>query len=232
MQPYFFPYLGYFQLINLTEKWIVFDDVNYIKRGWMNRNRVLKPERQDWQYLRFPVEKFSRGTKIKDIKIKNNENWKSKIIRQLEHYEDVAPYYNETINVIKGAFNTDTESLTKLNSRCLEKVCDFLKIEFSYSISSQNNYDYSDVDNSDEWALEISKQENADMYINPIGGKDFFEPRKYRDNDIEIKFLKIGDIKYSQKNSEFISNLSIIDVMMFNSRKEIKDMLNNYRLKN
>lgn len=230
MQPYFFPYLGYFQLINLTDKWIVFDDVNYIKRGWMNRNRVLKPERKDWQYIRFPVKKFKRGTKIKDIEIKNDLKWKDKIFRQLEHYKNIAPYYANTIKIVENSLEIETKSLTKLNSHILKTVCDYLEIDFNYSISSNENYDYSQVEDADEWALEISKQEKANKYINPIGGKDFFDPKKYKKNNIDINFLEIENVRYSQKNNEFISNLSIIDILMFNSKKETKNMLTNYKL--
>ena len=100
MQPYFFPYLGYFDIINSVDKWVVFDNAQYIRRGWIHRNRILHP-RKGWQYIVVPIKKHSHKTVIKDIMIDNEQNWKRKIIRKLQHYKKKAPYFDETIAFVE-----------------------------------------------------------------------------------------------------------------------------------
>ena len=103
MQPYFFPYSGYFSLIKATETFILLDEVQFIRHGWIERNRILKPN-EGWQYIHCPIEKHSRETRIRDIEIRNQENWKNKILAQLIHYKKKAPYYNEVISLLETIF--------------------------------------------------------------------------------------------------------------------------------
>ncbi|WP_343347623.1 WbqC family protein [Terrisporobacter petrolearius] len=229
MQPYFFPYLGYFQLINYVDKWIFFDDVQYIRRGWINRNRILHPK-EGWQYVILPVRKHIRSDFIKDIKINNSENWREKLLGQLGHYKKIAPYYNETIEIINKVIYLNTESITELNVYIIKAICEYLDIQFEYEISSNCNFDYSNVNDSGEWALRISEQIGATEYINPPGGIELFDIRKFDNSNIRLKFLKMNKISYYQKRKNFEEGLSIIDVMMFNSKEQIKEMLKLYEV--
>jgi hypothetical protein len=229
MQPYFFPYIGYFSLIKNTERFILFDVVQFIRHGWIERNRILKPD-NGWQYISVPLHKYELTTLIKDTKINNTEDWKSKIFRQLEHYKKRSPFYKETIQVIEQSFKFTTDSITELSAVTLKNVCDYLTIPFNYEIFSKMNLDIEPVNAPDEWALNICKALNVDEYWNPVGGLDFFDRKKYTDAKIKLVFQKVNVIPYSQRRGvdNIEQGLSIIDVMMFNSPEEINKMLDDY----
>lgn len=230
MQPYFFPYVGHFALINQTDKWIVFDEVQYIERGWMNRNRIIHPTKPEATYINVPLEKHTQKTIIKDILINENEDFKDKIKAQLTaSYKKRAPYFKETMKVVEDVFNFQGRSLTKLNTHGLQVVCAYLGITFDYQIFSEMELDMDEVNDAGDWALNISKAMNADIYINPISGKALFSECKFKEAGIKLEFLEPILSEYSQKKSCFLSGLSIIDVMMFNSIDEIKIMLDNFK---
>ena len=225
MQPYFFPYLGYFALIKHTDQWIVFDTPQFIRHGWIERNRILKPG-EGWQYIMVPLEKHSRETAIKDIRIKQSIDWRRKILAQLEHYKRKAPYYSIVIKLIKQTIYLDTNSIVELDVNALSIICEYLNIKFSYKIFSESDIKINNVNAPDEWALEISKAYSAKEYYNPPGGEEFFDKRKYKRSKIELKFLKLSSQEYNQQCNIFEPGLSIIDVMMFNSADEINHILN------
>jgi len=230
MQPYFFPYLGYFSLIKHTERFIFLDCVQFIRHGWITRNRILKPG-SGWQYILVPLVKQSRDTKIRDIRIKNALDWRNTIFRQLEHYKRKAPFYRDTIEVLKVAFNIETESIVRLNAHALKTVCGYIGVGLNLDIFSEMYLSIGDVKVPDEWALSICKAlGNVDEYWNPEGGLEFFDRSKYDKFGIDIKFLKMNSQKYSQNRPEFEADLSIVDVMMFNKPEKINKMLDDYRL--
>lgn len=226
MQPYFFPYIGYFSLIKHTDKWIILDEVQYIRHGWIERNRILKPN-DGWQYIKVPLEKHSRDTKIKDIKIRNNEDWKNKILRQLEHYKK-APYYFQTIELIKKIFVFETDSIVKLNVEIMKTICNYLSIDFNVEIFSTMDIEVKPVNHPGEWALNISKSLNASEYANPIGGKEIFINEEFEKAGIDIVFLENNLSPYNQLREGFEPGLSIIDVIMFNDINEINTMIDDF----
>jgi len=138
MQPYFFPYMGYLALIKHSDYFVVFDTPQFIRHGWIERNRILKPN-EGWQYIQVPLEKHSRNTTIKDITIKNKSDWRKKIIAQLEHYKKKAPFYNETMNLVIQTLELDTNSITRLDIYALENIFDYLNIDFKYNVKSKQN---------------------------------------------------------------------------------------------
>ncbi len=229
MQPYFFPYLGYLALIKHTDHFVVFDTPQFIRHGWIERNRILKHQ-EGWQYIKVPLEKHKRETAIKDVRIKNTADWKRKIIAQLNHYKKKANYYREVMDLLEEVFNFETDSIVKLDVFALEKVLEYLRIDFKYSIFSEMNLKVKKPQSPDEWALNITKAMEADEYINLPGGKDFFDKNKYEKEGIALKFLNINLTEYDQKRKLFEPGLSIIDVMMFNSPQNINNMLDNYEL--
>ncbi|MFP4024597.1 MAG: WbqC family protein [Thiohalospira sp.] len=229
MQPYFFPYLGYLALIKHTDHFVVFDTPQFIRHGWIERNRILKHQ-EGWQYIKVPLEKHKRETAIKDVRIKNTADWKRKIIAQLNHYKKKANYYREVMDLLEEVFNFETDSIVKLDVFALEKVLEYLRIDFKYSIFSEMNLKVKKPQSPDEWALNITKAMEADEYINLPGGKDFFDKNKYEKEGIALKFLNINLPEYDQKRKLFEPGLSIIDVMMFNSPQNINNMLDNYEL--
>ncbi len=229
MQPYFFPYLGYFQLIHAVDRFILFDDVQYIRHGWINRNRILKPAEGN-QYIVLPIAEHNRDTKIKDIVAKDGNDWKDKIIRQTEHYKKRAPHYAAVQDLLQRCFDLTDTNVTRLNGYYLKLVCDYIGIDFKIEISSEMNYDYTGVNDAGEWALRISEQIGATTYINPPGGVDLFDPAKFRNSNIELQFIHPQLTPYSQKRDTFEAGMSIIDVLMFNAPDIVQAMLKDYTL--
>ena len=231
MQPYFMPYLGYFSLIKNTDEFILFDTVQFIRHGWIERNRILKPN-GGWQYFQVPIIKENgRETVIKNVRINNSENWKSKILAQLQHYKKKAPYYKVVIELLSDVFNSDYSDIVSLNKVSLERICKYLGIDREIIVFSEMCLDIAPVTAPDEWALNICKaMGEVDEYWNPVGGLSFFDKSKYYNAGINIYFQEMVLTPYRQLGDEFESGMSIIDVMMFNSPESINEMLDNFKL--
>lgn len=227
-QPYFFPYLGYFGLIRHTDEWIVFDTAQYIFQGWIERNRILKQE-LGWQYIRVPLKNHSRRCMIKEIRVENEIDWRRVIFSKLSVYKKIAPFYKETIGVVEKVLSRKVTGITELNCNATLEVCKYLEIDWNFSLLSEMNLKIDEVKSSDEWALNICKSlRNVTEYWNLPGGSSFYDKEKYIINNIEIKFYNQILNLYNQRREPFESGLSIIDVMMFNSKDEINRQLDNY----
>lgn len=229
MQPYFFPYLGYFDLINRTDKWVVFDIVQYQNKSWMSRNRVHHPN-NGWQYISAPVEKHSRSTLIKDIHIKDAEDIKKKLIGQLEHYKNRAPYYENVCQIIMNVFDSaQGGSLIDLNIKTILAICDYLDIAIDYSICSEMDLEIPKINYPGQWALEIATALNAKEYINPPNGKNIFRIDEFQQRNIKLTFTSLINFKYNCEPYEEIEHLSVIDLIMFCSPKKIKQYLDDLK---
>jgi len=224
MQPYFFPYLGYYSLIRHTDRFILFDDVQFIRHGWIERNRILKPA-EGWQYVAAPLEKFEFGTRIAEVRVRNAENWKEKLLRQLEHYRKKSPYYHQAIDVVVKAIGIDTDSITELNKNILVETCQYIGIDLEIDVFSKMGLVMDEVTHAGEWALNITKALGGTEYINPTGGVDIFRPEQFAAAQIKLKFLGNNLSPYSQRRAVFEPGLSIIDVMMFKDPVQIRDLL-------
>jgi hypothetical protein len=230
MQPYFFPYLGYYSLLKHTNRFILFDTVQFIRHGWIERNRVLK-QNEGWLYIQVPLNRHSRDTKIRDVTINNELPWKTRIIDQLKPYKKKAPYYAPTIDVIDSVFSNHYDSITHLNEDILTATSKYLNIECRIDVFSRLAIPIEEVKAPDEWALNICKGlKNVNEYWNPIGGKTFFDKTKYDKENIKLRFQKPKLQNYDQRIELFEPGLSIIDVMMFNSVADINMMLDNFEL--
>lgn len=227
MQPYFFPYIGYFQLINAVDTFVLFDDAQHMRHGWINRNRILKPN-ASWQYILVPLKKYPHKELIKNVQIQLNSKWKELIIGQLEHYKKKARYFEETNELIREIlFSQNEQNIAMINFSILKKLSEYLGMNTKIIVSSEQNFDYENVSNSGEWALRIAEQMSADEYINPLDGKDLFNPEKFLSSNIRLSFLECDKIEYNQVN-EFEPNLSIIDVLMFNGKAGVQSLLSHY----
>ena len=226
-QPYFFPYIGYFSLIKHVDQFILFDTPQFIRHGWIERNRILKPGGGDI-YISVPLVKHSQKTAIKDIRINNDIGWKEKILAQLVHYKK-APYYETVIGIVKQIFQDDFMDIVTLNKTALETVCSYLCINTRIKVLSDMALNIAQVNAPDEWALNICKAvPGVDEYWNAPGGKSFFDVRKYEAANIDIKFQKVIITEYRQGKNDFSGGLSIIDVMMYNSPQRINQMLDEF----
>lgn len=228
MQPYFFPYLGYFSLIAATDQFVVFDPVQTIRHGWINRNRILKPGGAEPQYINVPLAKHSRETLIQNIKIANQVDWKSRILGQIQHYRKRAPYFFQTKQILEECFSLETDSVVDLNVHCLATVCRSLDLEFNVLRYAEIENEIEPVNHPGEWALHISSALHATAYVNPIGGRDIFQPAQFQERGMSLMFLDPSLTPYPQRNPNFVPGLSIIDVLMFNSPEETVRQINDY----
>lgn len=226
MQPYFFPYLGYYSLINQSDQFILFDTPQFIRHGWIERNRILKPDGEP-HYIKMPLQKHSRDTPINQIIVNNNLPWKDKILAQLVMYKKKAKYYYQVRKLVEQLFEFESDSVVDWNFHILRGTCDYLEINTPINIFSKMNLEIGEVSAPDEWALEICKTIGSDKYINLPGGKEFFDVKKYQKSNIHLDFLNPLEFDYDQKTKEFVPNLSIIDVMMFNGKGSIKKVIDN-----
>jgi len=230
MQPYFFPYLGYFSLIKYTDQFILLDVVQFIRHGWIERNRILKSGQEGWNYIRISLIRHEREATIKDILIREDENWRELIFRQLEHYKKKAPFYEKTIDFLQGCFKVTFVSIAELDAFLLEQVCQYLGISKKITLFSKMNLNIEEVKEPDDWALNICIALHATEYINPAGGMEIFDKNKYSKKNVTIKFLKNKLIPYNQFRIKFESGLSIIDALMFNSPESVNQMLDEIQL--
>ena len=225
MQPYFMPYLGYFQLINAVDEFILFDTPQYIRHGWIERNRILKLNGESL-YIKVPLQKHKREASINSILINNRVDWKAKILAQLVHYKKKAPNYNRVVELLEDILKEEFKTIVELNYCSLIKLCAYMDISTPIKIWSEMDVEIGNVNAPDEWALNICRRINAKMYYNLPGGKAFFNKKKYTDAGIGLKFLDVKLRDYKQFNNDFVSGLSIIDILMFCDHGLISKMLN------
>ncbi len=230
MQPYFFPYIGYFQLINATDKFVFFDTPQYERRGWMNRNRIINPD-GDFTYISVPVKKAPQRTPINEMLINNDQqDWKEKILLQLEVYKKRAPYYKETCDFVERVLAEAGVSLVDINVASVVRSCEYIGMGIDWEVYSKMDLEVRSDCEPDEWALEITKAMSANHYINAPGGQSFFDKSKYDAAGIKLEFIQPELTPYVQRVGRFVPGLSIIDVMMYNTPEEIRQMMEKYTL--
>lgn len=227
MQPYIFPYIGYFQLINAVDKFVFYDDVNFIKRGWINRNRILLNGKE--ALVTIPLIKASQNKIISEIDLFDNEKMKENLISKIENAYKKAPYYDEVINLIRKIINADILNIGNYAANSIIAVTNYLEINTKFYYSSIQSPESKGIDKADR-LIYICKNLGADQYINTIGGQKLYDKKYFDNNQIDLCFIKTLDIEYKQFNHPFIPFLSIIDVLMFNSKENTKIILANYQL--
>ena len=222
-QPYLFPYLGYWQLINLADIYVIADNMQYIKKGYINRNYILsngKPHR-----FTLEVRGVHLGTPINEVNVGNNTK---KILKTIFHAYTKAPYFNEVYPMIEEILLNNEKNLAKYVGYSIEKIADYLDMNTKFIYESGLEVDYSQ--GAQSGIINICKMLNANQYINAIGGQELYKKEDFEKESIVLNFLKMEEIEYKQFNDAFIPNLSIVDVMMFNGKDEIKNMLESYKL--
>jgi hypothetical protein len=227
MQPYFFPYIGYFQLINAVDEFVIYDNIEFTKKGWINRNRILVngtdaiislPLKKDSDYLHVS-ERFLADT------------WgmeRNKMLNRIKESYRKAPFFKETYPLLEKCVMYDDRNLFNFILHSVQTIMQYLniytKLVVSSSIPIENQLKGVDK------VMAICKQRGADIYINPIGGLELYDKECFDKNGLKLQFLKANNITYTQFNNEFIPFLSIIDVLMFNNKEELKSNLNSFSL--
>jgi len=220
MQPYFFPYIGYFQLIDLVDEFVIYDNIQYTKKGWINRNRILQNGKDTLFSL--PLKKGSDYLDIKDREISESFSY-TKLISKIENTYRNAPCFSDVLPLIKKIVAYESNNLFKFLYNSIELTCHYLKIDTPIKKSSDISINHNAK--SQNKVINICIEEKADIYINPIGGVDLYSKNVFLERKIDLKFIKTKVFEYPQGVNTFIPSLSIIDVMMFNSTDEIKTNL-------
>lgn len=227
MQPYFLPYIGYFQLINQVDKFVIFDDVQYINRGWINRNRILMNNKE--LLFTLPVKKSTRNLNINEKFLVDDFKFEAlKLMKSFYYAYHKAPYYNEVEKELCDIFSYNNLNISEFISYSIKIICKYLDIETLIYTSSKIKKNES-LKKQDK-IIEINKIMNSTSYINAIGGTQLYSKAIFEENNIVLNFIKTENIIYKQYNNKFIPNLSIIDVIMFNSKQKVKELLMEYKL--
>lgn len=229
MQPYFFPYLGYFSLIKNTDYFIFFDTPQYLRRGWMNRNRILNSSGEP-AYITVPVQKAPQVTAIRDIQIDYSQDWASSMIARMGHYKRHAPNYEAVTELFQSLLFKRYCSLAELNIETTTAVCRYLGIGTPVDTLSKMELNLPKVSAPGEWALNITKELGYGTYRNPPGGMPIYDQQTYSGAGINLGFLQVNFQPYDQGIGKFVESLSILDVMMFNSKEQILQMLDDFTL--
>jgi len=223
MQPYLFPYLGYFQLIAAVDKFIIYDDVNFIKQGWINRNNILL----DGKPFLFTLDLRGASSFKKINEITRGNNGK-KIIKTIYLAYSKAPFFDDIFPIIKAVFESEEKNLALFVSNSITKLVEYMGINTeilsSFSLVKNNSIQ------GKHKVLEICSIMGATHYINSIGGRNLYSKKEFELHNIILNFLSPKAIEYKQFNLDFVPSLSVIDVLMFNSKDNIKHLLKEYDL--
>ena len=223
MQPYFFPYIGYWQLISAVDSFVIFDDVNYINKGYINRNSILL----DGQEHRINLEltKASQNKLINEIDVRDNC---SKLLKTIQLAYKKAPLFEVVYPVIEEVLTRDEKKLSKFLGEGIKVLSKYIGITSKFIYSSDINIDNSLK--SQDRIISIVNELHATNYINAIGGRELYSGNQFEKEGIKLNFLKPTIGEYKQFKNDFIPSLSIIDIMMFNEVESIQEMLGMYEL--
>lgn len=226
MQPYFLPYIGYFQLLNAVDTFVLYDDVNFINRGWINRNNILlggKP------YLfTIPLQKASQNRLIHEVHLAEDTSWRPKLLKTIQQAYQKAPYFHKVYPLLETIIHFETSTIAGLCTIALQTYATYLQISTTL-VTTSRHYGNADLHAQDR-ILSICKMEKADGYINPIGGMDLYNKERFFEEGLSLHFIKSKPHTYAQFRNAFVPWLSILDVLMFNSVEEVRTLLLDYEL--
>jgi hypothetical protein len=227
MQPYFFPYIGYFQLMNAADEFILYDNIKYTKKGWINRNRILVNGRE--RFITLPVKKDSDYLDVRDRYLADVwSSEKKKLLNRIAESYRKAPMFESVYPIIEKCILFAETNLFNFILNSLDVLKEYLKIDTPLLISSKIPIDHELKAENKVIALCLARK--ASIYLNPIGGKQLYLKKEFAENGIDLYFHKINGVKYKQFDNDFVPWLSILDVIMFNSKEEISGMLDQFRL--
>jgi len=212
----------------IVDKFVIHDDVRWIKGGWINRNRILVSGQP--HYITLPVLKGSNLLNINEREVSSDfEVHKKKILRQVEGAYGKAPHFKAVFALVQSCFSCEEKNVSKFIVNSLRECCDYLSIDTPIILSSELKK-HNEL-NGEARVIDINNVLGANHYINPIGGTALYNQENFREKDIVLNYIKAKNVSYRQhQNDEFVPFLSIIDVMMFNSKEEMSSLLREYNL--
>ena len=227
MQPYFYPYLGYWQLMNCVDEYIIYDDVNYIKGGWINRNRIKINGTPG--YFGVSVKKASQNRKINEHEISMSDSDKTSLLSKVQMAYGKAPYFKDVYELFKDTVYCDKTNLAEYLKYSNCRIAEFMGISTKIYSASELKLDH--TNRAQERIIDICRLRGMDEYINSIGGKGLYDKQHFSEAGINLSFLSMdADIVYPQGKGQFIPSLSILDVLMFNSKEETRALLKRYSI--
>jgi hypothetical protein len=225
MQPYFLSYIGYWQLISAVDFFIIYDNIQYTKKGWINRNRILQNGKD--VLFSLPLKHDSDYLDIRQRRLSSDFN-RERLLNKIKGAYIKAPYFSRVFPLVEDIVTNDEENLFFYLFYSVHKVCEYLGIRTKIIISSEIYIDH-DLKSQDK-VLALCKALRGNTYINAIGGTKLYSLQKFREEGLELKFIESEFIEYKQFDNDFVPWLSIVDIMMFNSKNRIVQMLGKYNL--
>jgi len=226
MQPYLFPYMGYFHLIHAVDQFVAFDGVNFITRGWINRNRILLNGKE--HRFTLPLAHASQNRTIAETRIADLPAWRKKFLTTLQHAYARAAHFEEAMGLIREALDWKDDLLRDFLEHTLRVVCAALEITTQFSRSSDRPG--AQQLHGIESILHICRQTQADTYVNLPGGRALYAPQDFQDAGIQLYFIESRVEPYTQQGREFVPSLSIIDVLMHKGIQGTRESLEQYVL--
>lgn len=220
MQPYIFPYIGYFHLIESTDMIVFCDDVNYIKGGWINRNRILL-NKSDFLFT-IPVEKASQNKLINEVRPLITSDFTNKFFAQIETAYKKAPFYKGVIEILKAVFSEQYDNIVDLAIKSITSVYKYLDKDINWTKSSIESPETKGLEKADR-IIQINKNLGYQSYVNAIGGQELYSKEYFNSKGVKLYFVKSQKVEYKQFDNDFVPWLSIIDVLMFNDKKAVKE---------
>jgi hypothetical protein len=228
MQPYLFPYVGYFQLMSATDLFVVRDDVQFIKGGWINRNRILQHGKPEW--ITLPIASAVHSCPINERQYLLDSRLASKLVDRVAAAYRRAPFFERTMVLVEEILSCRDTNVASFNLQSLRRLAHELQLEAPILVSSDlvKRPESTGV----ELVVEICRRVNATTFVNSIGGFELYDPAFFRASGLELVFLQCEAESYPQfgPNSLHIPSLSIVDVLMFNDLDTIRRMLGQFRL--
>ena len=224
-QPYFVPYIGYWQVINAVDIFTIGDDYNFIKGGWINRNRILRDKKV--AFFNIEISHISSNKAINELFLSDQFHGESKL-ESLKYAYQKAPYYQNGYTLMEKVLCCEENNLAKFLENSIRCICDYLGIQTEIICSSKvpNNSAY----RREYRIFDQCRFFGADTYFNAPGGKELYDYQQFKEHGLKLGFIHPGDIRYPQFSDYFVPSLSIIDVIMFNSPEQIHQMLNQYTI--
>lgn len=226
MQPYFFPYIGYWQLMNAVDKYVIYDDVNFIKGGWINRNRILM--NGEGKMINLQLHNASPNKLINEVEVFGDPIYNKKLLKTIDACYKKAPYFSDVFPLIENIITQDEKNLARYLEYSIRQICEYLSISTELIISSIINKD--NALKGQGKVIDICKVLGADEYYNTVGGQNLYSYNDFAAQRLQLRFLEAKPVTYQQFENEFVPNISIIDIMMFNSIEDIKKLLEQYEL--
>lgn len=223
MQPYLFPYIGYFQLIHAADLFLIYDDVAYIKQGYINRNNILSPNGAT--RFTIPVPGASSNKLIADLAFSKDVK---KALKTIEQSYSKAPYFKAVFPIIQRALEFDERSIASVCQKSFKDIFSYLGVEKQFKKTSELEYDRSAA--ARDRLITLCHQFEADCYINAPGGRKLYEKDDFAESGLDLKFVDPMPVEYPQCGSQFVPNLSIIDVLMNCSRDQVIEYMKRYEL--